>query len=89
MAIAGYKLKVNGGVYVDNIIDVGNVLTYDIPDLTHGVEYGVQVAAYDEEGVLSLYSATVYKTVLEPTFMLDGSGNVLIDGDDNAIIIFT
>lgn len=89
MAIVGYKLKINGGAYVDRIIDVGSVLTYEIDALTYGVEYGVQVASYDEDGVDSLYSAVVYGTPLTPTMLVDVNGNVLVDGDGNALITFS
>lgn len=89
MAIVGYRLKINGGAYVDRIIDVGNVLTYEIDALDYGVEYGVQVASYDEDGQDSLYSAVVYGTPLAPTMLVDIDGNVLVDGDGNALITFS
>lgn len=86
--IVGYKLKVNGGAYVDRIIDVGNVLTYEIDALTYGVLYGVQVASYDEGGVLSRYSDPEYLAPLTPMMLLDDSGNAVLDESDNAIIIY-
>lgn len=86
--IAGYKLKINGGSFVDQITDVGNVLTYPITGLTYGVEYGVQVASYDENGVPSAYSDPVYKTPLTMTLLVDESGNALQDDDGNAIVTF-
>lgn len=78
----GYKLKINGGSFVDAVIDVGDVLEYTIPGLTHGVEYAVQIAAYNDEGE-SAYSSPVYGTVLEPT-LLTLDGEVLLDADGNA-----
>lgn len=86
--IAGYKLKINGGAYSDYVIDVGNVLTYEVTGLLYGVEYGFQVAAYNEEGVDSLYTATVYATPLAPTMLLDIGGNAIVDDEGNAVITF-
>ena len=86
--IAGYKLKINGGALSDHIIDVGNVFTYEITGLTTGVEYGVQIASYDEDGVDSVYSAPVYETPVGPSILVDTGGNVLLDGDGNALIVF-
>jgi hypothetical protein len=89
MAIAGYKLKINGGAYIDRIIDVGNVLEYEIDELQYGVEYAVQVAAYDDGGMLSFYSDPVYGTPLALAMLIDIDGNALIDGDGNALVTFT
>lgn len=89
MSIAGYRLKINGGVYVDRIIDVGNVLTYEIDELTYGVVYGVQVASYDADGVESYYSNPEYLAPLGPVMLVDDDGDVIADEDGNAIVSFS
>jgi len=84
MAIAGYKLRINGST----IIDVGLVYTYPITGLTEGVPTTVEVANYDEVGILSEWSEIVTKTPTCPSMLLDGDGNAILDGDGNAIIIY-
>lgn len=71
MAVAGYKLRVNGGPLVDSIIDVGNVLTYDITGLDPDTLYSVEVAAYDAAGNLSAYSPAVTETTDPVPLILD------------------
>lgn len=88
MSVAGYKLKVNGGAISNLIIDVGNVLTYPITGLTYGVTYGVQVAAYDENGIQSAYCDPVYLAPLAETLLVDGDGNAMIDDEGNALTTF-
>lgn len=86
--ITGYLLRVNGGAYSDFEIDVGLVYTYDITGLTEGTEYGFQLAAYDEHGIRSGWSATVYKTPSSPFMLLDDDGNALLDDEGNALITY-
>lgn len=88
MAVAGYLLKVNGGSISNLITDVGNVLTYPITGLTYGVTYGVQVAAYDENGIASAYCDPVYLAPLAETMLVDDEGNALIDDEGNALTTF-
>lgn len=89
MAIAGYKLKVNGGSYTDRIIDAGDVLTYEIDALEHGVLYEVRVAAYDGSGYLSEWSDPEYLAPLASTMLIDSDGEAILDSDGNAIVIFS
>jgi len=89
MDIVGYKLKVNGGVYVDRIIDTGEIEYDEIIDaLTASVTYGVQVAAYDAFGVRTAWSAPVFKAPLPASMLVDNGGNAILDGSGNAIIVY-
>lgn len=62
MAIAGYKLRINGGSLVNEIIDAGNVLSFDPStpdyDIDSNTLYAVEVAAYDGAGNLSAWSSS-------------------------------
>lgn len=53
-----YKLKINGGAYSNDVIDVGGERFYDFAVET-GVAYTVQVASYDAAGNQSAWSAPV------------------------------
>lgn len=91
MAVAGYKLRINGGTFVDVVIDVGNTLFYLITGLTSGVLYGVEVAAYDNTLPFPLqsgWSPPVYATPGDPTVVVDASGKVTVDGSGKAAIVF-
>ncbi|MEO8648911.1 MAG: fibronectin type III domain-containing protein [Acidobacteriota bacterium] len=57
MAILGYKLRLNGGGLVDEVVDVGDVLTVDLIGLTPNTEYEVEVASYNLSRELSDWSA--------------------------------
>ena len=57
----GYKLRINGGAYSNQIIDVGSELSYNFTVET-GVPYTVQVASYDSSGNQSAWSAPVTQT---------------------------
>jgi len=84
MAIAGYKLRINGST----IIDVGLVLTYTITGLTEGVLTSVEVASYNASGALSAWSAAATKTPTCQTLLVDDSGNFILDDDGNQIIVY-
>lgn len=62
MAIAGYKLRINGGSLSDQVVDVGNVLTYTFTGLDPSTEYAIEVASYDDLGTDSIWSAPVLAT---------------------------
>jgi hypothetical protein len=49
MAIAGYKVRVNGGSYTDEVFDVGLVLTDIFDSLDPSTEYGFEFLAYDAD----------------------------------------
>lgn len=64
MSVAGYKLRVNGGIYTNAVIDVGiptpdesGWLSHLITGLTADTEYAVEVSAYDSAGNDSGWSA--------------------------------
>ena len=62
--LAGYKIYYGtaSGSYTDNI-DVGNVTTYQLTDLTDGLTYYFAVTAYDTSQNESDYSNEVSKTI--------------------------
>jgi hypothetical protein len=70
--ILGYKLRINGGAYTDEIIDVGNVLTVNLKDelgvLDDNTNYTVEVAAYDGASNQSAWSASQNATTDEVMF---------------------
>ena len=57
MAVVGYELRINGGDFTNEIIDVGNVLEYDLTGLDIGTEYDVEVRSYDGAGNRSLWTS--------------------------------
>src|SRR5947207_11367549 len=58
--VAGYKLSfgTQSGVYT-TVIDVGNVTTWLVPNLTAGQRYFFAVQAYDTSALLSPFSTEV------------------------------
>ena len=84
MAIAGYKLRINGST----IIDVGLVYTSPITGLTEGVPTTVEVANYDGGGILSEWSEIATKTPTCASFLVDDDGNFILDDDGNQIIVY-
>lgn len=58
MAVAGYEYRVNGG----SPVDVGNVLTAIVDELTPDTAYNFQVRAYDGAGNFSAWSSIVTAT---------------------------
>ncbi len=62
--LAGYKVYYGtvSGAYTQNI-DVGNVTTYTVPNLTDGGAYYFAVTAYDTASIESGYSNEVSKTI--------------------------
>lgn len=98
MPISGYKIKLrditNDGDPV--VIDVGNVLEYDLDagdGLEYETEYGVSRAAYDESGNLSGYSdEETIDTGTEPpiadvALSSNGGSIVVNDGSGQAAAI--
>lgn len=73
---AGYKLKINGGAYVEHIIDVGNVLNYEFTGFTPGVPYSVDGAPYDQYGNLAAWCPVVTQTIARPPVDLDDLPNI-------------
>ncbi len=61
--LAGYNVYfgTSSGVYTDSV-NVGDVITYELIDLTDGFTYYFAVTAYDISGNESTYSEEVYKT---------------------------
>lgn len=90
MAITGYKLRINGGVYTDYEIDVGLVYEYLFEGLSPSTEYDVELAAYDEEGQMSFWSSIVSATTdaaPELFSVIDSVGNeVTNDAGDLATV---
>lgn len=92
MSIVGYKLRINGGGYINQDIDVGPVFTYTFTGLLPETEYGVQVASYDEDDVQSLWSPVVYATTeAAPIEMMltDDDGVAFITDDGEALTLIT
>lgn len=58
MAVAGYKVRVDG----TTVIDAGNVLTYDVDGLGTETEHSFEVLAYDDAGNESAYCDIVMAT---------------------------
>jgi hypothetical protein len=81
--LAGYKVYygTSTGVYT-NTVDVGNVLTYQVPNLTDGVTYYFNVTAYNTALLHSGYATEVSKTIPASSYALSvgsagtGSGAV-------------
>ena len=81
--LAGYKIYygTSSGVY-PNTINVGNVLTYQLPNLTDGVTYYFNVTAYNTGLIESGYATEVSKTIPASSYALSvvsagtGSGAV-------------
>lgn len=64
MAI-GFKLRINGGVLVDSVTDVGETTTHDFTGLSADTEYAVELADYDTsdpDGTMSEWSEIVRAT---------------------------
>jgi hypothetical protein len=57
----GYKLRINGGTYSNEVIDVGSELSCNF-NVETGIAYTVQVASYDSAGNQSAWSAPVTQT---------------------------
>src|SRR5688572_24082118 len=59
MAIAGYELEINGGVYTDEVIDIGLIDPTDYPlsDTEPETEYTFRYRAYDRFQNFSAWSA--------------------------------
>lgn len=55
---AGYEYRIDGVT----IVDVGNVLTYDVTGLTPATEYDFEIRAYDGQGNRSAWSPVVSAT---------------------------
>ena len=52
---------------LDSVVDVGNVLSYRIDNLTPGTMYYFRATAYDSNGNESVFSAGVYaEPIFEP-----------------------
>jgi lysophospholipase L1-like esterase len=68
MAIAGYQLRVNGGPLVNEIIDVGNVLIYEVSGLDPGTEHDLEVRSYDDSGNFSAWSSVLTAETVELPF---------------------
>jgi hypothetical protein len=85
----GYKLRINGGAYSNQVIDVGSELSYNFTVET-GVPYTVQVTSYDSAGNQSAWSAPVTQTavptdtspIITTTVLPDGT----VDAPYNQII---
>ena len=90
MAIAGYKLRVNGGSTVNLEIDVGLVYSYLLTGLEGNTEYGVEIASYDDDDNQSDWSSAVFATTdasPELSMIVDEDGNAFIDDDGNALTV--
>ena len=93
MAIAGYKLRINGGAYSNTEIDVGMVYEYLFTGLTPSTEYAVEVASYDDSTppLQSAWSSVVTATTdaaPELFFVVDDSGNQVTNDADELATIF-
>lgn len=90
MAISGYKVRLNGGAITDQVTDVGDVLSYIFTGLQPATEYAVEVAAYDEDGLQSNWSAAVLATTDAAPVMaivIDENGLALIDENSIAVAV--
>lgn len=85
MAITGYKLRVNGGSLIDEIIDVGLVYEYTIEDLETNTTYQIEIASYS--GIAQSEWSDPIEVSLGFMMLVDGDGNALVDGDGNALIV--
>lgn len=54
--VAGYKIRVNGGVYTDEVIDIGLANPYVLEYEGGADTYSIEIAAYDRANNLSAYS---------------------------------
>lgn len=63
--LSGYNIYfgTSSGVYTDSV-NVGDVTTYQVPNLTDGLTYYFAVTAYDTSGNESSYSEEVYTTLV-------------------------
>lgn len=90
MAIAGYKLRLNGGLTTDQVTDVGNVFSYIFMGLEPSTEYTVEVASYDEFGEQSDWSAprtTTTDAAPVMAIVIDENGDALIDENTIAVAV--
>lgn len=60
--IAGFKVRINGGVLSNVVTDVGLVYEHTFTGLDDDTEYSIQVRSYDENGVESAYCSAVVAT---------------------------
>jgi len=91
LTVAGYKLRVKDGATVVQVIDVGLSLSRLITGLTTFVNYGIQIAAYDDTLPVPLqspWSDLVFKTPTCPSLLVDDAGNFILDDDGNQIIVY-
>lgn len=58
MAVAGYEVRIDG----TTVIDVGNVLTYDVAGLGAHTSHSFEVRSYDLAGNRSEWCAAVVGT---------------------------
>lgn len=74
IGVEGYDLQLNGGAFSNTIVNIGNVLTYDITGLSPSTLYSVQVRAYDtaEPPNYSAWSSSVTATTNAAPLLLDG-----------------
>jgi len=72
----GYNVYIgtSSGTY-PFVVDVGNVLTYTVPDLTEGVTYYFALTAYDTSRNESPFSDEVHKTITTTGGGGSGSGS--------------
>jgi hypothetical protein len=94
----GYKLRINGGAYSNEVIDVGSELSCNFTVVT-GIAYTVQVASYDSAGNQSAWSAPVTQMatptdtapVISTTALPEGTVDmpynhqIMVEGGDGAI----
>ncbi len=88
--LAGYKVYygTSSGSYSE-AIDVGNVTTYDLTNMTDGLTYYFTVTAYDTSGNESDYSNEISKLLLSSGFNSVPSVPVLVYPSDNQISLET
>src|SRR5689334_10748646 len=89
MAVASFKIKINGGAFVDEIIDIGfpapvdGFVEYLKTGLAAGTEYTFEAAAYDKWGNLADWGPPVVYTTPAASLIWENhiASGWTIDGD--------
>lgn len=81
MAIAGYKLRVNGPGHVDDLVDVGLAYEHEFTDELPGIYY-VELASYSDTDPVLQSDWGPPKRITIPGDGVGGGGESLLGGGE-------
>jgi hypothetical protein len=90
MPTPDYKLRINGGSLVNQVVDVGYVFSHPFTGLDGGTEYAIEIAEV-LDSVQSAWSSAVRATTFMPAMVtmrmvVDDAGNALVDNGGSAVV---